>query len=375
LTVLLPDSDATTVPVERSFPHLKYFGPEEFSKFGYSLGYVAAEATYLVMNRLVMNRTVFIPQDIHPTAKEFLHERDYRTYLGAGIDEDSLCTQAVPCHAILLRTANVSRRVMQAAPHLKVIAKHGVGVDNIDLEAATELGIWVTNAPLSNAETVAEHTIGMMIALSRHMLRHDRELRRGHYEIRNQLTGFDLSGKTLGIIGLGRIGSRVAKKAALGLDMKVIAYSPTTRDVNEWIELVPERDEVLRRADFLSLHLPSRPSTQRFIGREELERMKPTAYLLNAARGDVVDEKALIEALQNNRIAGAGLDVFEQEPPLRDNPLFALDNVIVTPHSAALTVEAMKRMALHAAMGIDEVLRGQRPSWPINEPLNPREDH
>lgn len=318
-----------------------------------------------------MNAKILVPQDIHAAGKEFLRERGYQVRLGSGLSEETLCREARDCDAILVRTAMITRRVMESPARLKVIAKHGVGVDNIDLEAATELAIWVSNAPLSNAETVAEHTIGMMIVLARHILRHDHELRAGNYEIRNQLTGCDLAGKTLGIIGLGRIGARVAKKAALGLDMNVIAYSPSAGEVDEWIELVPSRDEVLRRADFVSLHLPFRPTTHHFIGRAELALMKPSAYLINAARGEVVDESALLEALQDKRISGAGLDVFEREPPELDNPLFALDNVVVTPHSAALTGEAMERMALHAALGIDEVLNGKRPSWPMNQPNCP----
>lgn len=316
---------------------------------------------------------IFLPQDISTPGKEFLLARGYELRLASAMDEATLAREVVGCEGILLRNARITRRVMEAAAQLKVVGRHGVGLDNVDLKAANELGIWVTNAPFSNTGTVAEHTLGMMIALARQMVKHDRELRLGNFEIRNQAVGVDLEGKTLGILGLGRIGSLVARKAALGLGMKVIAYSRRPKAVDDWVEPVERREELFRCSDFVSLHLPATPETTSSVAARELAWMKPTAFLLNSGRGEVVDENALVEALSRHRIAGAGLDVFETEPPASDHPFFALENVIVTPHSAALTVEAMERMGLHAAQGIHDVLSGRHPQWPVNHPATPRQ--
>lgn len=319
-----------------------------------------------------MKFSILLPQDISETGKNWLLERGYILKPGSGIDEDSLKRDVAGCAAILLRTARVSRRVLEAGTELQVVARHGVGFDNLDISAATELGIWVTNAPESNALPVAEWTIGALCALAHRMVWHDRALRRGDFEIRNRVIGTDLSGKTLAILGLGRIGRLVARKAALGLGLKVIALARAQKSVENrveaWIETVETREELFSLADFVSLHLPATPETRRSVGAREFRWMKPTAHLINAARGEIVDETALLDALQSESIAGAALDVFETEPPARDHPFFALDNVILTPHSAALTLEAMERMALDAAQGIDDVLSGRNPRWPVNAP-------
>jgi D-3-phosphoglycerate dehydrogenase len=315
-----------------------------------------------------MSFLIYLPQDVAAAGKDFLLSHGYELRIGATIEEATLCHDIVGCDAVLARNPKITRAVLQAEAKLKVVARHGVGVDTVDVEAATEMGIWVTNAPFSNSETVAEHVLLSMLALARHLLTHDRELRRGNFEIRNQRRGHDLAGKTLGILGLGRIGSLVARKAVLGLGMKVITATRTPRVVEEWVERVETREEVFRRSDFLSLLLPSTPETYHSVSAQELGWMKPTAYLINTGRGDVIEEAALVAALRSGGIAGAALDVFEEEPPSPENPLFSLDNVIVTPHSAALTMEAMERMSLHAAQGIHDVLTGKRPQWPVNEP-------
>lgn len=318
-----------------------------------------------------MGFTVLIPQDIAKEGKQYLAEHGYEIRMGSGISVDILKKEVADCEAILARTALFPAEVIRAGKKLKVIARHGVGVDNIDVDTATRLGIFVTNAPLSNANSVAEHVIGLMIALARNMIRCDREFRNGNFEIRNQLEGLDLEGKTLGLIGIGRIGSRVAKKAALGLEMKVIGYDPYVRQnsVIPELKLASDREYVFKNADFISLHTPSIKQTKDPVGKKEFELMKPTAYVINTARGDIIDEAELIRALREKKIAGAALDVFEQEPPAKDNPLFGFDNVILTPHHAAHTKEAKMRMALHAAMGIDEVLSGKKPRWSVNNPI------
>ncbi len=201
-------------------------------------------------------------------------------------------------------------------------------------------------------------------------LRGDRATRENDWEFRNRVKGSDLAGKTLGVIGAGRVGSLVAKKARYGLDMEILVYDPYIKEIKGLPEakLVSDLEQVFRTADFITLHLPATKETRGLIGKKYFDLMKPSAYLINAARGDVVVEKDLYEALKSGRIAGAGLDVYDPEPPKPDNPLFTLHNVILSPHNAALTTECMTRMALHAAMGIDDVLSGRRPKWPVNEP-------
>jgi len=317
-----------------------------------------------------MGFKVLIPQDVSKVGKDYLLERGYEIKMGKSITVEQMIKDVEDCDAILARTAMFPADVLRAGKKLKVIARHGVGVDNIDLKTAEELGIWVTNAPLSNANSVAEHTIGFIIASARNFVRCDKEFKAGNFEIRNKLNGYDLEGKILGLIGLGRIGTMVAKKASLGLDMKVVGYDPylTQDDVIPQIELINDWEYVFKNSDFISLHMPATEKTKGIVGMKEFEMMKSTAYFINCARGEVVNEPDLIEALKTNKIAGAALDVFSVEPLPKDSPLFGLDNLIITPHNAALTKEATMRMALHAAIGIDEVLSGKRPSWPVNNP-------
>lgn len=318
-----------------------------------------------------MSYKVLIPQDIAPGGKEYLLHRRYEIKMGSGITPAQIAADVVGCDAILARTANFPAQVIEAGDRLKVISRHGIGTDNIDVAKATELGIWVTYTPESNAKTVAEYSIGCLVALARQFIRTDRATRAGDWEIRNRLVGEDLEGKVLGIVGLGRIGRLVARKAALGLEMKVIGYDPFLKPEQfpEQVRVVARLEELLSTADFVTLHLPATEASRGSFGRKEFQLMKPSAYFINAARGDIIDEAALLASLQQGKIAGAALDVFAREPADRDNPLFRLDNVLVTPHNAALTRQCMTRMALHAAQGIDEVLSGKRPTWPVNDPL------
>ncbi|ADM27215.1 Glyoxylate reductase [Ignisphaera aggregans DSM 17230] len=269
-----------------------------------------------------------------------------------------------------------TRRVLESAPKLKIIARHGVGYDKIDVNAANELGIWVTIAPV-NASTVAEHTIALIMALAKKLFKLDRFVRDGvWYKERMEfpdLLGIDLAGRVLGIIGLGRIGQEVAKRA-LALGMKVIYYDIVRREDLErtWNIEYRSLNELLRTSDFVSIHVPLTNETYHMIGEKELRLMKPTAYLVNTARGAVIDTDALVKALKEGWIAGAGLDVFEEEPLPPNHPLTKLDNVILTPHAASLTIECRRRLAITAAEEIIRVLRGGEPRYPVNRPLNPR---
>lgn len=317
---------------------------------------------------------VLIPQNVAEEGKNYLREHGYEIKMGSGVTTDDIAKDVADCDAILARTAAFPAKVLEAGKGLKVIARHGVGFDNIDVSSATELGIWVTFTPEALTNTVAEYTIGCILALARSFIRFDRELRTGNWQIRDKMTGIDLAGKVLGVVGLGRIGRCVARKAAFGLDMQVIGYDPFLKPEQFGELAIPAKtwEEVFIASDFITLHMPGTEATKDMVGKKEFEKMKKTAYLINAARGSVVNESDLIEALRSETIAGAALDVFRKEPPETDNPLFAMANVLLTPHNASLTKECMVRLALHAAQGIDEVLSGRKPTWPVNRPVQRR---
>ena len=272
------------------------------------------------------------------------------------------------CDAVLTRTEKIDGKVLQAGDRLKVVAKHGVGVDCIDVKTATQLGIQVVNAPESNTISVAEHTLCLIVGLAKNLIRCHKAIGKGNYNDRETIRCIELNGKVLGIIGFGKIGKLTARKAMHGLGMNVIVYDPIIgiEDVPSEIEIANNLLLLLEKSDFVSLHIPHNEKTDKMIGLTEFRKMKRSAFFINAARGPVVHEEELIYALKTGLIAGAGLDVFETEPPDSANELLHLDNVILTPHNAALTEEAKQRMALHAAMGIHEVLSGKKPTWPVN---------
>ena len=315
------------------------------------------------------NFTVLIPQDVAEEGKIYLREKGYKIKMGSGITLDAIKQDVVDCDAILARTAPFPAEVLETGKKLKVVSRHGVGVDNIDVVKATELGIQVTNARESNSNTVAELALGFIISLGRNLILCDRETRNGNFEIRNQMKGIDLEGKTLGILGMGKIGRLLANKAFFGLSMNIIGYDPYLKAdcFPKEVMKVDNWDDIFKLSDFISVHIPSTKETKESIGQREFEMMKSSAFFINAARGDVVNEEDLIEALSSHAIKGAGLDVYKEEPPRKDHPYFSMDSVVLTPHNAALTEECMIRMAVHAAQGIDEVLSGLEPTWPVNK--------
>jgi len=310
---------------------------------------------------------VVIPQDITEAGKNYLKERGYEVVIGTGSNDiEVLKKEVAGADGLLVRTAPYPAEVLAAAKNVKVVGRHGVGVNNIDLKYCREHGIVVTFAPESNGISVAEHTIGMMVAAAHNFARFDKGVREGEWGFRNTYKGLDLQGKTLGLIGTGRIGQKVAHMASAAFGMKVIgydAYVPADK-FPEGIEFRADIDDVFREADFISLHVPATKETTDLICKRTLGLMKKTAIVINCARGEVVDLDALFEALRDGVIFGAALDVFKEEPPEK-HPIFGMANVLVTPHSAALTAEAMDRMGLHAAMGIDSVLSGKAPKWPV----------
>lgn len=316
-----------------------------------------------------MNFKVLVTPLANPAGKEYLLEKGYEVKIASGVKEEDVIKDLEDCDAALITVADYSARALEQAKKLKVIARHGVGLTCIDVEKATELGIWVSITALANANTVAEHTIYFILSLARRATYIENAFKNGDFEIRYNEFGMDLEGKTLGLVGIGRIGNLVAKKAA-GLGMKIIGYDPfIDKDkVIDDMEFVDSMDDIFKNADFVSLHLPGSDKTKGMINMNYFKMMKPTAYIINCSRGININEKELIQALQNKVIAGAALDVFEQEPPEKDNPLFSLDNVILTPHNAGISSESSVRMAVHAAMEIDRVLKGDKPQWPVNNP-------
>jgi D-3-phosphoglycerate dehydrogenase len=280
------------------------------------------------------------------------HDVDYR----AGMPRDELLGCLGDYDALVVRSqTRVDAEAIAAGSGLKVIGRAGVGVDNIDVEAAAAAGITVVNAPDSSTVAVAEHTIGLMLALARRITVGDASLRAGEWR-RSELAGIELSGRTLGILGLGRIGLAVAARASalgmrlLGNDPYVSSDTPAERGVE-----IVAMDELLRRADVVTLHLPLTDATRGLIGPSQIGLMKKGALLLNVARGGVVDESALAEALRDGRLGGAAVDVFEREPPV-GSPLLDAPNTVLTPHLGASTAEAQARVSVEVAQRVLEAL-------------------
>lgn len=317
-----------------------------------------------------MTYTVLIPEDVSAKGKDYLRERGYEIKMGRGSGEDTITQDVVDCDAILVRNAHYTRRIMEAGKKLKVIARHGTGVDNIDLEAASELGIQVVNGPAANIDSVADYTLALMLALNTDIFTCDRRTRAGDWEYRKSIPRREFAENTVGIVGFGRVGRAVAQRVLVGFNCRTLYFDDFAKDVPGHAKLsrAASLAQLLAEADIVSLHVPSLPETRGMIGERELAMMKRSAVLINCARGDVCDEPALIRALQGKNIAAAALDVYAREPLPADSPLLKLDNVILTQHCAGLSVSSVERMALFAAQGIDEVLSGKTPTWPVNTP-------
>lgn len=308
---------------------------------------------------------VLLYEPIHAQALELL-SRTAEVRMAPSLEEEQLLGVVGDVQGIIIRAnGTVSRRLMQAAPQLKVVARHGVGVEAIDRQAAAELGITVVNTPEANVESVAEHCLGMMIALTKRLRQADLAIRAGDWEARYRLTGNELLGKVLGLVGFGRVGQRLAEMCRQGLSMDVlytdvVSYPQAERRLEaQKVKL----ERLLAEADVMSLHTPLLPETRGLIAEAELRAMKPTAFLINTARGPVVDQAALVRALTEGWIAGAGLDVYDPEPLPADSPLLRLDNVVLSPHMAAHTDEALLRMAM-VVTDVLAVIEGRPPANP-----------
>lgn len=310
---------------------------------------------------------ILVTDVIAEEAMELLKKNHEVTF--KDITGEELAREIAPYHALMVRSGTkVTAEAINNAENLIVIGRAGIGVDNIDVKAATRNGIKVVNSPTGATISVAELTIGHMISLARRLPKADRTTRAGEWA-KKKLKGVELNGKTLGLIGCGNIG-RVVAKYARALNMSVIGYDPyisKEKLEEEGIEKVESVGEVMEKADFISIHVPHTPETHHLINEEMLSKMKTSAYIINCARGGVVDEKALYNALKENKIAGAALDVYEEEPA-KDNPLFELDNAVFTPHIGASTKEGQIRAGTICAEQILKVLEGKEPDFWVNRP-------
>lgn len=313
-----------------------------------------------------MKYKVLLPEWISDKGIKYLEENNCECIRLDDCSVENVCKYVGDCDAILARNSEFNDAVFEAGKKLKIIARHGVGVEKIDLESAKRHNVKVTITPGANSNSVAEHTIALMLSCAKDIPFLDKMTRAGDWVLRDSKKTVDVSGKVLGLIGYGRISKLVAKKAALGMDMKVIVYrSHHEEQLPDYISEVDSMEDIFRQSDFVSFHAPLRPDTENVVNKETLAMMKPTAYFINMARGGCVNENDLYEALKNHQIAGAALDVFAQEPPQKDCPLFTLDNIILSPHNAAHTIDSMDVMAYNAATEIVRVLNGEEPQWEV----------
>ena len=309
---------------------------------------------------------VLLPQPIEPEATALLEQAGCSIAVAADPKPETVMPLMRDALGLILRTGiTITRDLIAAAPGLLIISRTGGGLDNVDVAAATEQGILVTSNLGVNTISVVEHVLSMILTLSKKLAVMDQAVRRGNFAIRYQNLPRDISGKTVGLLGFGRIGSELGRVCRSTFGMRVIAYDPFLpaekkaeyRDQASFTGL----EELLAESDIISIHVPLTDQTRNLLDEAEISQMKPEGILINASRGGVVNEAALCEALQNNRIAGAGLDVFSREPVPEDHPLLKLENVILTPHSAALTSECVTRMATEAAKCVLDVFAGRQP--------------
>ncbi|MGH3387871.1 MAG: phosphoglycerate dehydrogenase [Actinomadura sp.] len=301
---------------------------------------------------------VLVAEELSPAGIAVL-ETDFEVRHVDGSDRALLLPAVADVDALIVRSATkVTAEVFAHARKLRVVARAGVGLDNVDVEAATKSGVMVVNAPTSNIVTAAEHAIALLLATARNVPQGHSALKKGEWK-RSKYTGVELQGKTIGVLGLGRIGVLVAQRLA-AFDMNIIAFDPyvqAARAAQLGVRLVG-LDELLRESDFITVHLPKTPETLGLIGEKELHKVKPSVRIVNAARGGIVDENALALALKDGRVAGAGIDVFSSEP-CTDSPLFHFDTTVVTPHLGASTHEAQEKAGTQVARSVKLALSGE----------------
>lgn len=320
---------------------------------------------------------VLLAEMIHPKGVDLL-SRHHQVVVASGVDGSTLCKEIQGMDALIVRSIVVPNEVMECADKLKVVGRHGMGIDNIDLTVASRKGIMVVNTPTANMQSVAEHIVTVIMSSAKRVVAYHNAVKEGVFSrgdvslprLAQELNylGREVKGKKVGLIGLGKIGSKVAHICTLGLDMDVLAYDPYL-PANFPFGDVERKDtlaELLAEADYVSLQVPLTPHTKDLIGYDEICQMKQSAYLINVSRGPVINEEGLLKALREERIAGAVLDVYWQEPPPADHPLLAMDNVLLTPHVAGVTEESLMQISLQVAEGVLEALAGKEPSTLCN---------
>jgi D-3-phosphoglycerate dehydrogenase len=311
---------------------------------------------------------ILITDKMAPEAIDLLKNTQHNVIFDE-MDGDKLLDEIQKYHALMVRSrTKVLKEIIEKGVNgkLKVIGRAGIGVDNIDIKVASKYGIPVVNSPTGATISVSELTFGLIMALSRYITLADKTMKEKKWE-KKLLKGFEIYGKTLGLIGTGNIGKYIAKIAQC-YNMKVIGYDPFINKEEmkeEGIDKIDDLENLMTTSDYISLHLPHNPKTHHLINERMISKMKPTAFLINCARGGTVDEKALYNALKNHAISGAAIDVFEEEP-LGDNPLTKLDNVILTPHLGANTIEGQIRAGTICANQIIKVLNGEEPDYCVN---------
>jgi D-3-phosphoglycerate dehydrogenase len=308
--------------------------------------------------------------NIHPVGLDMLREVSDLEFVNTSDDDSAIVEKAKNASAFFVRGGKITGKLIrETAPSLQIIARHGMGVDNVDVEAATKMGIVVTTTGPANSQAVAEYTFALLLSLIRHTCVADKIVRGGAWR-RESLIGTELGGKVMGVVGLGQIGSKVAV-IAKGFSMRVLAYDPylEIHEIHEaaerGVELV-NLEKLLAESDFISLHVPYNRDTHHMFDSATINSMKDKAVLINTCRGGVVDQRALKEALKSGKIAGAALDTFEEEPIPPGEDLVTFDNVIMSPHVGAQTEESLYRMSLATAQAIRDKLEGRTPKYVFN---------
>lgn len=313
---------------------------------------------------------ILLPQEIMAEGRKLLEDAGHTLIDGRGFETADVLADMKEHQpdAMIVRITPITREVIESNPNLKVIVRHGAGFDALDVKACHDNGVQALYAPVANSTSVAETALLLMLECSRNVTVLHKTWVDDFYKAKLKVRKNTLNGKTVGIIGCGNIGSRLAKRA-LAMEMNVLAYDPfkPAADFPDGVEVVRDLDRIFTESDYVSVHTPNTPLTHHIVNKETLAKMKPTAFLINTARGGCVDEDALYDACKNGVIAGAGLDAIKQEPVDPAFPLLELDNVIIYPHIGGNTSEAAHRASYFAAMGVQEIYEGKQPTWPIHD--------
>lgn len=317
-----------------------------------------------------MGWKILLPQEIMEEGTQLLIDAGHTLIRGRGFETEDVLADMKEHRpdAMIVRITPITREVIEANPNLKVVVRHGAGFDTLDVKACHDNGVQSLYAPVANSTSVAETALLLILECSRNVLVLRNTWVQDYYKAKLKVRKTTLNGKTVGIIGCGNIGSRLAVRA-LGMEMNVLAYDPYKKaeEFPEGVEVVRDLDRIFKESDYVSMHVPNTPITRGMVNKAHLEMMKPTAFLINTARGACVVEEDLYEACKNGTIAGAGLDAIQKEPVDPANPLLTLDNVVIYPHIGGNTVEAAHRASYFAAMGVQEVYEGKEPTWPIHD--------